>query len=68
MVGNSMTSAPRSASCAAEHAGLLAGAGDDDALAKQRAVFKPVDLRALGDDIADDGDGGSFESGAAFTR
>lgn len=45
----------------------MAGAGDDDALPKQRPVFKPVDRIALRDDIADDGHGWCLEpSGADF--
>jgi len=51
------------AQLAAEDADLLAGAGDDDLFAKEGAVFEPVDLRALGNDIAEHGHSGCFESG-----
>ena len=41
------------AQCFAQFTRLLARARHDDALAKQRALFEPVDFFALFDDIAD---------------
>ena len=41
------------AQCFAQFTRLLARTRHDDALAKQGAFFKPVDLFALFDDIAD---------------
>ena len=45
----------------AELARLLAGAGDDDALAEQRAFFEPIDLLALLHHAADHRHGGRAE-------
>jgi hypothetical protein len=44
-------------------AGLGAGAGDDDAPAKEGKFLEPVELGPQIDDIADDGQGGRFEAG-----
>jgi hypothetical protein len=45
-----------------EVAGLLAGAGDDDAAAEQGALFEPLDRAAEVDDAADDHDGGRADA------
>src|SRR5271155_1757485 len=50
------------AKCGGERAGLLAGAGDDDAPAEERARLKPVEGVAKLHDLAEDGDGGRGEA------
>ena len=57
MVGSSITSAPSALRRDGERVGLLAGAGDDDALAEERQALVPVELLAQAHHFADD-DGG----------
>jgi hypothetical protein len=46
MVGNSMTSAPSLAELITQRAGLFAGAGDDNPLARERPLVVPAQLFA----------------------